>query len=72
MENKSIKKDIDCILENYEQEVKSLINEAKSLYNKIEKSTPSIDCNYYLQKINDINKKQKAIEQCYNDCIIDL
>ena len=72
MENKSLKKDIDCILENYEQEVKVLIDEANLLYNKIEKSNPSIDCNYYLRKINDISKKQKAIEQCYKDCIIDL
>lgn len=72
MENKSLKKDIDCILENYEQEVKALINEANSLYKKIEKFNTSIDCNYYLRKINDINKKQKAIEQCYKDCIIDL
>jgi hypothetical protein len=72
MENKSIKSDIDFILENYEKEVKALINEANFLYNKIEQSKNIIDCNYYLGRINKINSKQKAIEQCYNDCIIDL
>lgn len=72
MENKSLRKDIDCILENYEQEVKALIHEANFLYNKIEKSKSSIDCNYYLKRINAIDKKHKAIEQCYKDCIIDL
>tara|TARA_X000000950_G_scaffold289364_1_gene412405 strand:- start:6133 stop:6351 length:219 start_codon:yes stop_codon:yes gene_type:complete len=72
MENKSIKSDVDFILETYEKEVRFLIDEANTLYDKIEKSKSILNCNYYLNKINNINKKQKAIEQCYNDCIIDL
>ena len=53
MENKSIKSDINFILETYEKEVRVLIDEANALYDKIEKSKSVLNCNYYLNKIRE-------------------
>lgn len=72
METKSIKSDINCILDNYERQVKELVSEAQSLSNELDNVQNNFDYNYYFDKINNIYNRQKAIEECYEDCIIDL
>lgn len=75
METKNIsqlKSDIDCILENYVKEVFNLTKEASDLYFSLEKSNDSLDLLNMFGKLSDIEKRKQAIEECKEDCIINL
>ena len=52
METKSIKSDINCILDNYERQVKELVSEAQSLSNELDNVQNIMKKNFiYLFKI---------------------
>ena len=60
METKSIKSDINCILDNYERQVKELVSEAQNLSNELDNVQNNLDYNYYFDKINNIYNRQKS------------
>ena len=75
METKNIsqlKSDIDCILENYVKEVSNLTREASNLYFSLEKPNNSVDLLGTFEKLSNIEKRKRAIEECKEDCIINL
>lgn len=78
MESKNMKNDIDCYLELYSEQIKSLIEEAsdlyKQLYSKPENYWNTHQEDYYiiLNQIDNIAKESKVLLDCKNDCIINL
>ena len=67
----SLKSDINCILDTYEKEVRSLIYEAKEILEMIESGRefnyPSLE-----QKISDLFLRNELLDSCKEDCIKEL
>ena len=67
----SLKSDINCILDTYEKEVRSLIYEAKEILEMIESGRefnyPSLE-----QKISDLCLRNELLDSCKEDCIKEL
>ena len=73
-----MKKNIDCYLELYSQEINKLIEESTYLYEKINSKPISYwefnkqDYNNILKQIKDIETSGEALLTCKNDCVADL
>jgi len=67
-----LKIEIDCILDTYHEEVKSLIGEVKDLAEFLENSSGKNNYNYIYSKINEISARRELIDSCKEECIKDL
>ena len=67
-----LKIEIDCILDTYQKEVKSLIDEVKELGEFLENSKGKNNYHYIYSKIDEISKKRELIDSCKEECIKDL
>tara|TARA_Y100000361_G_scaffold145093_1_gene153871 strand:- start:214 stop:435 length:222 start_codon:yes stop_codon:yes gene_type:complete len=69
--NMSLKSDINCILDTYEKEVRSLIYEAKEILEMIE-SGRQVNRSFLEQKVSDLCLRNELLDSCKEDCIKEL
>lgn len=67
----SLKSDINCILDTYEKEVRSLIYEAKEILEMIE-SGRQVNRSFLEQKVSDLCLRNELLDSCKEDCIKEL
>lgn len=67
----SLKSDINCILDTYEKEVRSLIYEAKEILEIIE-SGRQVNRSYLEEKVSDLCSRNELLDSCKEDCIKEL